>query len=124
MIALLPSTAAAVIIGQQAFLLKNLAIRPEIGVLRRSVKQPRLKPRDRGLRARLSRIWGAWDRSPVLVKPGAVICWHREGFRLSWRWKSRGPGRLKVRAVIRDLIGRTSQAHSPRGVPRIQGELQ
>jgi hypothetical protein len=28
----------------------------------------------------------------VLVKPSTVVLWHRKGFRLFWRWRSRRPG--------------------------------
>jgi len=109
--------------SRQALVLENLALRHQIGVLRRSVKQPRLKPSDRGLWVLLSRIWGAWDKSLVLVKPETVIRWHRKGFRLYWRWKSRGPGRPKVSAEIRDLIRQMSRANPLWGAPRIHGEL-
>ena len=110
--------------SRQALVLENLALRHQIGVLRRSVKQPRLKPRDRGFWVLLSRIWGAWDKSLVLVKPETVIRWQRKGFRLYWRWKSRGPGRPKLSAEIRDLIRQMSQANPLWGAPRIHGELQ
>ncbi len=37
-----------------------------------------------------------------LVKPDTVIRWHRAGFRLFWRWKSRSRlGRPAVPAEIR-----------------------
>jgi transposase InsO family protein len=58
-----------------------------------------------------------------LVKPDTVIRWHRKGFRLYWRWKSRGPGRPKVAPKIRDLIREMSRANRLWGAPRIHGEL-
>ncbi len=78
----LPGTAAAVMKLRQAFILENLALRHQIGVLRRSAKQARLKPSDRGSWVLLSRISDGWEKSPVLVKPEATIRWLREGFRL------------------------------------------
>jgi hypothetical protein len=39
----------------------------------------------------------------LLVKPATVIQWHRQGFRLFWRWRSRS-GRPSVEREIRDLI--------------------
>ncbi len=123
MISLLLSTAAAVMKSRQALILENLALRHQIGVLRRSVKQPRLKPSDRGLWVLLSRIWGGWERSLVLVKPETVIRWHRKGFRLYWKWKSRGLGRPRVSPEIRDLIRQMSRANPLWGAPRIHGEL-
>src|SRR5215467_12712348 len=32
----------------------------------------------------------------VLVKPATVIGWHRKGFRIYWRWRSRRSGRSKT----------------------------
>jgi transposase InsO family protein len=59
----------------------------------------------------------------VLVKPTTVIQWHRKGFRLFWRWRSRRPGRPKIGADIRALIRRMSKANPLWGAPRIHGEL-
>ena len=52
-----------------------------------------------------------------------MIRWHRKGFRLYWRWKSRGSGRPKIAAEIRDLIRQMCRANPLWGAPRIRGEL-
>jgi transposase InsO family protein len=60
----------------------------------------------------------------VIVKPETVIRWHRAGFRLFWRWKSRARGgRPKVPLEIRQLIRDMSLANPIWGAPRIHGEL-
>jgi hypothetical protein len=60
----------------------------------------------------------------AIVKPDTVIRWHRAGFRLFWRWKSRrGLGRPAVPAEIRQLIREMSVANPLWGTPRIHGEL-
>jgi transposase InsO family protein len=59
----------------------------------------------------------------VLVKPTTVIQWHRKGFRLYWRWRSRRLGRPKMGTEIRDLIRQMSLANPLWGAPRIHGEL-
>src|SRR6267154_4511472 len=61
----------------------------------------------------------------VLVKPATVIQWHRKGFRLYWRWRSRSshPGRPKTPRETCDLIRRMSIANPLWGTPRIHGEL-
>ena len=46
----------------------------------------------------------------MLVKPVTVIQWHRQGFRLFWRWRSRS-GRPSVEREIRDLIRQMSSAN-------------
>ena len=60
----------------------------------------------------------------MIVKPDTVIAWHRQGFRLYWRWKSRRkPGRPKIDPEIRHLIRRVSRENATWGAPRIQSEL-
>src|SRR6202165_5078776 len=58
----------------------------------------------------------------VLVKPATVVQWHRQGFRLFWRWRSRS-GRPSVDRETRDLGWPIRRAHTLRGAPRIHGEL-
>src|SRR6516225_4730600 len=60
-----------------------------------------------------------------MVKPQTVVGWHRAGFRLYWRWKSRPRGgRPRINEVVRDLIGRLAQENYDWGAPKIHGELQ
>lgn len=59
----------------------------------------------------------------VLVKPATVVQWHRKGFRLYWRWRSRRLGRPRTGAEIRDLIRQMSLANPLWGAPRIHGEM-
>jgi transposase InsO family protein len=60
----------------------------------------------------------------TIVKPDTVIRWHRAGFRLYWRWKSRHRrGRPTVPLEIRRLIREMSIANPLWGAPRIHGEL-
>jgi hypothetical protein len=61
----------------------------------------------------------------VLVKPATMIQWHRKGFRLYWRWRSRSghPGWPKTPMETRDLILKMSIANPLWGAPRIHGEL-
>jgi hypothetical protein len=46
----------------------------------------------------------------IIVKPETVIRWHRQGFKLYWRWKSKAPvGRPKIDKEIRELIRKMSR---------------
>ena len=68
-----------------------LALRHQLNVLRRSADARRhLRTSDRVLWVWLSRLWPDWRSALLIVKPETVIRWHRRGFRLYWRWKSRG----------------------------------
>lgn len=66
---------------------ENLALRHQLGVRQRSVKRPRLRQRDRIFWVWLSRLWSGWRDSLAIVKPATVIRWHRNGFKLYWRWE-------------------------------------
>lgn len=114
----------AMFIRRAAIAAENLALRHQFGVLQRSVKRPQLRQRDRIFWAWLSKLWPDWRSSLLIVKPETVIRWHRDGFKLYWRWKSRGkPGRPKIDAEIRRLIRRMCRENATWGAPRIQSEL-
>ena len=60
----------------------------------------------------------------MIVQPETVIRWHRQAFKLYWRWKSQSrPGRPKIDAEVRELIRQMSRENPTWGVPRIQSEL-
>ena len=104
---------------------ENLTLRHQLGVLQRSAKRPQLRRRDRIFWALLSRFWSDWRSSLMIVKPETVLRWHRDGFKLYWRWKSRGQvGRPKIDAEVRSLIRRMCRENATWGAPRIHSELQ
>jgi hypothetical protein len=103
--------------------LENLALRHQLHVLRR--QRPgrlRLFSIDRLLWIWLYRLWPRCLEVMVLVRPATVVQWHRQGFRLFWRWRSRS-GRPSVDREVRDLIRQMSSANPLWGAPRIHGEL-
>jgi putative transposase len=104
---------------------ENLALRQQLAALKHRSRRPRLRKRDRVFWAILSRFWSNWRSALLIVQPDTVVRWHRQGFKLSWRWKSRGrkPGRPNTDAEIRKLIRRMSRENPRWGVPRIQSEL-
>ena len=71
----------------------------------------------------LPSVWPRVLDALVLVKPATVVKWHRQGFRIYWRWRSRCPGRPRTSAEIRTLIRQMSRANPLWGAPRIHGEL-
>jgi putative transposase len=102
-----------------------LVLRQQLLVLNRTVKRPKLRQRDRLFWVYLSRLWKDWRDALIIVKPDTVIKWHRESFRLHWRWKSKAPtGRPPIDKEIRELIRRISRENSLWGAPRIQSELR
>jgi hypothetical protein len=114
------ATLSSVFRSRSALQLENLALRHQIGVLQRvGRKRPKLMPRDRPLWVWLSRIWSGWHSALVIVKPEAVIAWHRVGFRLFWTWKVRRgrPGRPVVSREVRNLICRMCRENPSWGAP-------
>src|SRR5262245_29756427 len=112
-------------LGPAAIALENLALRHQLRVLQRSVTRPRLSRWDRILWVWLSRLWRGWRSSLLIVQPATVLAWHRQGFRLYWRWKSsrRPVGRPKLDAEMRHLIRRMARENPTWGRWRIQAEL-
>jgi putative transposase len=103
-----------------------LALRHQLLIFERSSRghNLRLGWTDRALWVWLSRLWNHWRSALLIVKPETVIAWHRRGFRLYWRWKSRHcDGRPAVSPEVRNLIRQMSLANPRRGAPRIHGEL-
>ena len=105
---------------------ENLALRQQFAVLGRQSKRPRLRKRDRIFWVWLSRLWTGWRSVLVIVQPNTVLRWHRDGFRLYWRWKSRAAkvGRPRIDAEIRKLIRRMCRENPSWGAPRIHSELR
>src|ERR1700716_4156505 len=102
-----------------------LPLRHQLNVLRRkSPQRLTFSSIDRLVFAGLYRLApGVLDALKV-VRPGAVIRWHRAGFRAYWCWKSRlRGGRPKTPLEIRQLIREISLADPLWGAPRIHGEL-
>ncbi len=125
MLKLLVSLAGLLLRSHTGLLAENMALRHQLSVLQRTARRPRLKARDRIFWVWLSRIWPDWRSALVIVKPETVITWHRQGFKLYWRWKSRAgkPGRPRVDPEIRELIRRMSRENPLWGAPRIVDEL-
>ena len=103
--------------------LEVIALRHQLAVLRRQrPSRPWLGSLDRLLWVWLYRLWPHCLDVLVLVRPATVVQWHRQGFRLYWRWRSRS-GRPAVDRGVRALIRQMSSANPLWGAPRIHGEL-
>src|SRR5882762_8384048 len=100
-------------------------LRHQLTVLRqRFPSKPRLTAADRLIFVWLYRLFPSLLNAITIVQPETIIRWHRAGFRLYWRWKSRSRGgRPKVPVEIRHLIREMSLANRLWGAPRIHGEL-
>src|SRR5262249_13929415 len=102
-----------------------LILRQQINVLRRnSPKRFAFSNLDKLVFVGVYRFVPGIVDALAIVRPETVVRWHRAGFRLFWRWKSRRRGgRPKVPVEIRQLIRTMSMANLLWGAPRIHGEL-
>jgi putative transposase len=113
--------------SRRDLLLENLALRQQLGVLRRKYPRPQLAAADKFFWVVLRRLWPGWKRALTLVQPETVVRWHRAGFRLYWAWISRHSlhaGRKCVSRDLRELIFRMVADNPTWGAPRIHGELK
>lgn len=105
--------------------LENLVLRHQVEILRRSApKRTRLVGADRFVFTLLLRLWPRIAHSIRIVHPKTLVRWHREGFRIYWRWKSKSRGgRPKSTGELRALIQKMCSENPLWGAPRIHGEL-
>ena len=109
--------------SKQDIVLENLALRQQLAVQQRSIKRPKIKNTDRIFWVWLSRIWNDWRSSLIIVKPPTVIGWHKKGFKLYWKRKSRRVGRPNIDWELIKLIRRMQKENPTWTAQRIQGEL-
>lgn len=111
------------VVPRHRLALEAVALRQQLAVFKKKQPRPRPQHLDRLFWVALRRLWSGWTDALILVQPETVVSWHRAGFRLFWRWRSRQAGRPMINKELRDLIRRI-KADNPRwGAPRIHGEL-
>jgi hypothetical protein len=81
-------------------------LRQQLIILKRTVPtRPRLKATDRLIFVCLYCLFPSLLDASIIFKPETLLRWHRTGFRLFWRWKSRRQlGRPAVPVDIRGLV--------------------
>jgi len=105
-----------VLAAEILFLRKQLALYQE-----RQVKPRRIDAATRITLVFLSKRF-KWRPLLVIVQPATLVHWHRQGFRLFWRWKSR-PGRPRIPIKLRQLIREMALNNVSWGEERIANEL-
>ncbi|MBL7110183.1 MAG: DDE-type integrase/transposase/recombinase [Candidatus Marinimicrobia bacterium] len=101
-----------------------MMLRKQIDILMRRQKRPLVHNRDRLFFVLLSRVYAEWRRAFLLFQPDTLIRWHKQGFKLFWRLKSkRKGGRNKIDPELKELIVQMANENPLWGAPRIHGEL-
>ncbi len=104
--------------------LEVLFLRKQLEIVARSSPKPRLTPSDRFSISFLTDLYDSWREALLIVQPETVIRWHRQSFRVFWKWKSRStPGRPAIPPAQINLIKQMANENPLWGAPRIHGEL-
>jgi putative transposase len=101
---------------------ENLFLRKQLALY----EDRQVKPRRATDAIRLAMVWLSycfdWRSALRIVNPETFTRWHRQGFRLFWRWKSK-LGRPALPKDLRALIRRMALENPTWGQERIANEL-
>ena len=101
---------------------ENLILRRQLALF----KERGARPRRIDAATRLSLAWLSrlcdWRSCVIVVRPETIVRWHRAGWRLFWRYRSR-PGRPPIPLELRRLIRRMAAENPLWGEERIANEL-
>jgi putative transposase len=85
-------------------LAENALLRQQLIVLHRQVKTPRLTWRDRLSLLFLARLVPNWKPILQIIQPETLLRWHREGYQLFWKVKSRAPVQTQPQRLAAETI--------------------
>jgi putative transposase len=110
--------------SKSELVVENALLRQQLIILRRQVKRPVCTKRDRMLLVLLARMVRAWKQALFIVQPETLLRWHRQGFKLYWKYKSRTMSATpKISAETVALIQVMARDNRLWGAERIRGEL-
>jgi putative transposase len=101
---------------------ENLCLRKQLAFYQERQVKPRRAPDT----ARFTLVWLSrwfnWRQALTLVQPDTFLRWHRQGFRLFWRWQSQ-PGRPPMPPELQALIRQMARDNPTWGQERMANEL-
>jgi len=103
---------------------KTRGSRQQLIIQRRQVKRPACIKTDRIFLVLLASIVRTWKQALFIVQPETLLRWHRQGFKLFWKYKSRAASlepRISQETVA--LIKEMARDNRLWGAERIRGEL-
>ena|SRR5947209_2370089 len=110
--------------GKSELVAENALLRQQVIILRRQVKRPACSKTDRMLLVLLASMVHIRKQALFIVQPETLLRWHRQGFKLFWKYKSRAASlapRISQQTV--DLIKEMARDNRLWGAERIRGEL-
>ena len=89
---------------RSALTAENLFLRKQLALY----QERQVRPRRATDATRLTMVLAArlfdWKEALISVRPETFTRWHRQGFKLFWRWKSQSVGRPRIPKDLRQLI--------------------
>ena len=98
-------------------------LRHQLNIYKRKNKRPKLENIDRIILVWISRIFSNWKSALLVVNASTLTGWHKKGFKLYWKRKSRRVGRPNIDWELIKLIRRMQKENPLWSPQRIQGEL-
>ncbi len=109
---------------RRELVLENALLRQQIIILRRKNPTPRATTAERFRLLVLAALVPSWRRVLVVVQPETLLRWHRQGFPLLWRRRSRHRAKQpRVAPETVNLIREMAVGNPLWGAERIRGEL-
>lgn len=110
--------------SKRELIIENALLRHQLIVLLRQVNRPHLDNTDRALLVLLAGKVRTWKGALFIVQPDTLLRWHKQGFRLFWKRKSKAPSREpKLPTETIQLIRQLAVENRLWGAERIRGEL-
>lgn len=121
---LIGGAVADLVKSKEQLIVENAFLCQQVIVLKRQVARPQLTAKDRSLLVLMASRVRDWKNALLIVKPDTLLRWHRQGFKLFWRQKSRGQARKpRLSAETVALIKQMALENRRWGAKRIRGEL-
>jgi len=118
------STVADLTRNKADLMAENALLRQQLIVLNCKVKKPAVSQSDRLWLVLLASRVKNWKDVLLIFKPDTLLRWHRQGFRLFWKFKSRDRGgRPQIASETIALIQQMARENRLWGAERIRGEL-
>jgi hypothetical protein len=100
--------------GKAELLAENALLRHQLVILRRHIKRPVYRKRDRLLLVLLTRMVRTWEQALFLVQPETLLRWHRELFRVFWKLTSKAHARKPRLSLETITLIKEMAAHNRR----------
>jgi putative transposase len=111
--------------SKKDLIVENAFLRQQLIILKRQqTTRPLITQQDRCILVVLASKLAGWKNALHIIKPDTLLKWHRQGFRLIWKWKSKSQGHnRRLAPELIALIKEMALANRLWGAMRIRDEL-